>query len=288
MERKYDQFVNYNWNDCEKWRIYFFNLTPTPTDRNIIMNYRKKFYQRNIDPDFDINYIPGSKYTPKPNNEKTQQPENFITDNKSIYSNFIAAVEAFLWASFFFNLLSRVNITVIALFALFVRVLREHGISFAPKYVENLMKSDYIHLMFYTCILMLDEINYLLIFPLSITGLFSICEYFSNHLRVLKFLKKYFDYVIEKKDDVISLRSFSYLVVAFYLPFGFLLGFQKIYFVGVFYLFLRGLYYCSESLQKLCFRLRVIIEDYIERPESPGLVKILLGSLVKLCLFLNK
>jgi hypothetical protein len=293
MEKKYDEFINYNWGECEKWRIYFFNLTPTPTDRDKVMYYRKKFYQRNFDSDFDIHYVPGSRGNESNasaqagGEEVKEEPiNNKLGNEKGLYSNFIGAVEAFVWATFFFNLLARINITRIALIGLGIRVLREHGLSFNKTYLNEVIRSDYIHLMLFDCIIMLDDINYLLIFPLSITGLFSICEYFSNHLRILQFLKKYFDYVTEKKEDVVSLRSFAYLVLAIYCPLGLLIGVQKLYFVCVYYLFLRGLYNYSESLHKLCFRLRVIIEDYSSRPTTAPPIRTAIDCIIRLCLFL--
>jgi hypothetical protein len=289
MDKKYDEFVNYNWNECEKWRIYFFNLTPTPTDRDKVMYYRKKFYQRNIDSDFDIHYELGSTKatTTTTTPEKIEEPiDNRLGNKNGLYSNFVAAVEAFVWATFFFSLLARVNITRIALIGLGIRVLREHGLNFKKEYLAEIIKSDYLHLMLYNCILMLDEINYLLIFPLSITGLYSISEYFSIYLRILRFLKSYFDYVTYKKEDLNSLRTFSYIVIALYCPIGLLLSIQKIYFVCVYFLFLRGLYSYSESFQQLTFRLKIIIEEYSGRPDTPQIIKLATDSLIRLCSFL--
>ena len=57
MNKKYKLFKEYNWAYSDDWKNYYNNLYPSPPITKLLY-YKKKFYRNNIDPDFDINYIP--------------------------------------------------------------------------------------------------------------------------------------------------------------------------------------------------------------------------------------
>ena len=56
MQKKYEEFEKFNWSN-PKWQLFLANLYPTPQYKQL-MKFKKKFYQKEIDKDFDVNYDP--------------------------------------------------------------------------------------------------------------------------------------------------------------------------------------------------------------------------------------
>ena len=52
MEEKYRQYLQYDWNNSEEWKLYFNNIFPVPPSSRVDY-YKKKFYKLKIDPDFE-------------------------------------------------------------------------------------------------------------------------------------------------------------------------------------------------------------------------------------------
>ncbi len=46
-------YANYDFRNCPKWKKYIGSLYPTPP-LNKIEKFRRKFYKREIDPEFDV------------------------------------------------------------------------------------------------------------------------------------------------------------------------------------------------------------------------------------------
>ena len=74
QENKYIEFTKYDWGNCEKWKLHLTNLHPTPT-REQVLRIRKKFYKRNVDDEFNPNYLP--VHERRENNQDEDQDENF-------------------------------------------------------------------------------------------------------------------------------------------------------------------------------------------------------------------
>lgn len=53
---KYRKFLTFDWANNEKWKLYFYNLLPIPKEKEKIMYFRKKFYNLNIDEEFDYKF----------------------------------------------------------------------------------------------------------------------------------------------------------------------------------------------------------------------------------------
>lgn len=90
MAESIEKFLKHDWKTDEKWKLYLSNLFPSPSLDNI-EKYKKKYFQKNVDPSFDINYetkqseVPTKNYqnTPYPN---TQQSQTYNT-NEHNYTN---------------------------------------------------------------------------------------------------------------------------------------------------------------------------------------------------------
>lgn len=56
MEEKYKSFTEFDWAD-ERWQAYLSGLYPPPNYKQVV-KYKKKWYTKNIDPEFDASYDP--------------------------------------------------------------------------------------------------------------------------------------------------------------------------------------------------------------------------------------
>ena len=53
---KLTRYKRYNWSD-DKWQSYLANIYPVPK-ASLMDKIRKKWYKKNVDPDFDITFDP--------------------------------------------------------------------------------------------------------------------------------------------------------------------------------------------------------------------------------------
>ena len=57
MEQKYDTYKRYDWAGDKKWQQFLNNLYPVP-ETKILEKRRRKWYKKEKDPDFDIDWNP--------------------------------------------------------------------------------------------------------------------------------------------------------------------------------------------------------------------------------------
>ena len=103
MESKYMEFIRYDWENSEEWKNYLENIFPPPPQSRILY-YKKKFYKLKVDPNFDINYIPGNNNFNQRNNERNNNNNNDNNNSGNvvfIYTDIILSVTSFL--SFFIH-----------------------------------------------------------------------------------------------------------------------------------------------------------------------------------------
>ena len=61
MDSKYRMYESYDWENDDEWLTYFGQLCPQDSvglSDHQKEKFRRKWYQRNQDPDFNINYKP--------------------------------------------------------------------------------------------------------------------------------------------------------------------------------------------------------------------------------------
>ncbi|CAE7649117.1 unnamed protein product, partial [Symbiodinium sp. CCMP2456] len=81
MADDYERFVSFDWAD-ERWRAYLNGLHPPPTQEQIV-KYKKKWYKKHVDPNFDDRYVPPSE--PAPTTEAEQRAEDLGPLPKGLY-----------------------------------------------------------------------------------------------------------------------------------------------------------------------------------------------------------
>ncbi|SBT31063.1 secy-independent transporter protein, putative [Plasmodium ovale wallikeri] len=74
------KFLNHDWVNDKKWKLYLSNLYPFPSMHNI-EKYKKKYFQKNIDQNLDINTNFENK-----ENEQKQDFSNFYSNNNNFYN----------------------------------------------------------------------------------------------------------------------------------------------------------------------------------------------------------
>ena len=57
MDAKYDTYKRYAWSDDKNWQSYLSNIYPIPSVDKV-EKIRRKWYKKNKDPDFDVDYDP--------------------------------------------------------------------------------------------------------------------------------------------------------------------------------------------------------------------------------------
>ena len=62
MEEKYRKYKGFNWSGDQKWQQYYSNIVPAPPMKQL-EKIKRKWYQKNIDKDFDITFNPESAST---------------------------------------------------------------------------------------------------------------------------------------------------------------------------------------------------------------------------------
>jgi hypothetical protein len=69
-QEKYETYKRYDWDNDKDFKTYMDNVTMSTPDRAKMERIRRKWYQKNKDKDFDVEYDPDVN---KINEEKKQQ-----------------------------------------------------------------------------------------------------------------------------------------------------------------------------------------------------------------------
>ena len=140
MEEKYRQYLQYDWNNSEEWKLYFNNIFPVPPSSRVDY-YKKKFYKLKVDPDFDINYSPNVNYN---------QTVNPLIYGELGYLSLIVLTMIF----------STYNSLKISFPYLIYRIYKDIGsVQFTVPFLQNLLTNEYFHTFVYNVIFVFEGIN---------------------------------------------------------------------------------------------------------------------------------
>ncbi|KYO02765.1 putative membrane protein [Plasmodium gaboni] len=76
-----EKFLKHDWVNDKNWKLYLSNLYPSPSINNI-EKYKKKYFQKNIDKDLDIN----TNFSTVKEQKQESPNSNFFSYNNNIYS----------------------------------------------------------------------------------------------------------------------------------------------------------------------------------------------------------
>ena len=123
MEKKYQEFLKYDWKNSEEYKNYFnqYVYISPPITGDKILKARKKFYKLKVDPDFDINYV---------YDEPNKRRDNKQLKKISLTQHFFCAIEGVLWCTYFMNLLMPKYILNVGIIVVAMRFLRLNFFNF--------------------------------------------------------------------------------------------------------------------------------------------------------------
>ena len=59
MEESHKKYMKFDFSQSEEWQAFYDSLYPKPTYKKI-EKFKRKWYKRIIDPDFDVTYNMGN------------------------------------------------------------------------------------------------------------------------------------------------------------------------------------------------------------------------------------
>lgn len=277
QQRIYNNFLDYNWNICEKWRLYLSNIYPQPSSTSQILKLRKKFYKRYIDNNLNINFTPNNfinisstfnssssstgNSTPSSEKENPVKISIFVLLLSSISTLFscLSIINYFLTYENLFlssrlSLLSSIIETV-----LFISKNQSKynnfnwSLLFSIK--KDLILNDHFQYIIYNLfVLSFDNLNHVLLFPSLLICYLIANKYLAFHLRIFKFISKFASKSLIYQEKILILLGYSYVSIGFLLFFGILIGVNQGLIIISHWLFLLYMYKNSYEV-RICFEL---------------------------------
>lgn len=159
MAEGYEKFLEFDWSD-ERWQAYLEGLYPPPSHKQVL-KFKKKWYKRTVDPDFDETYEPAAPTS----SASSTGGSSAGTGGSSVPPNFMNAVhnDGSRWATMGTKaslcfLTYAVALTmavgavagvfpsyqalVILVAAFLLEVLAKYGVKFSAQYVQNVVLDD--------------------------------------------------------------------------------------------------------------------------------------------------
>ncbi len=310
QKEKYTSFLNYDWNNCEKWKLFFLNIYPTPNSTDQILQLRKKFYKRNIDNDFDINltqndlfsnvysndikkdnkFKSSNKDKDKDNSNTKNSNENILNAEKPLIQTMLYSISAFLWVISmlnYFTSLSYLSINI-PILASFLRVFIEIGHPFRKDFLSDILKEDSFHCLLY-CLFVLgsDSLNHVLLFPVVLKSLLYISKFCKNHLKIMKFIKWLTNKVLYREAIIISMIAHSYVYIGFMLFLGLLLNINQGYIIIIHWIFLIFMNRHSYDVKKVFKEIDSAIIKVKNGKHTPKFLSNLYSAILNLCYKFN-
>ena len=252
---KFISHLNYNYIGDPRWVNYINNLYPVPNNNQIIY-LKKKFYKREIDSNFDINFEPNQE-----NENKNNNNDNNNNNDKNNYDNFtfiilIFQIEGILKIVFYlFFLLFPFGINKICFSISFLALLRQLKTpKFSKIYGRNLFKNEYFHnILFLIPCLFLKEILLFFYLPYFFHFIIGIIE-FLNYNNINFLGENVLSYIRKNKKKILSFKILCEIILFLIAFIGSLFQIYSIYFTIFFANFLRMKFISCSLMQEILFQ----------------------------------
>ena len=266
---KYQNFLNYNWNESAEWKHYFNNLFPVP-DNSRIEYYKRKFYKLKIDPDFDTHYnYPSSNQTNNQNSHR-QPRQNVINNNSS--STIILAAElvymlliTYLLIYFPFN-----GLVLLLPFLMYKIYYANGGFRLTSQHFQNLILHDYFTVFIFTFIFIAQGIDQShLLLPLLPFFLYEASE---NLSKIYPLNENFKLIVINKKNFRIAQCIFELINIIISII-GIFSGHNRMFIVFLLFQYLKYKYCASQEMKKTFNLIHLLAEWLVANQSTPTLLK---------------
>lgn len=282
MESKYNQFLNYNWEDSEHWKNYFNNIFPIPRDDKINY-YKRKYYKLKVDPDFDINY----------NIVQSNQSSNPFQRNHIIPSQTpsIQMIVESIFEVLFLMIFSFTDFSLkISIALLTIRIVSSIGF---PKLTVDylnaiLFNSEDFLLIIYSFILMLENTTFFLYVPLLIYIQFKLLINVKKmDFERLRPYKKYINYIISINDYVFFYSHLFQLFLGVLLIVGIFYGLNSIFYLIIYWQYIKFSHCVSLSFQQTINNINIKINRIKESNLIPVCFITVIGKVQKLIAYVG-
>lgn len=287
MEEKYKKFLEFNWRECAEWHQYFSNIFPTPPGKKV-EHYKKKFYQRNIDPDFDVQYVPNEqRESAQPNTTYQARTPNYSTMAGS-NSILVSYMEMGVWLLFIVSIFFKFHTLKLSALALLLRVYRRIGfIKFNMEYAQLLFLDEHFQLILYSLLFLIDRVNLFVLVPLMITAALNLSDIVRSIPKLRQSLPLC-DKILNKRVELALMRSKIELAIGGLLILGIFFGLNSLLTPVFYWQYLRFKYIVNEDTKSAFGYVSNILNNFKRKPFVPGPVVFVIDKIQQFASFLGR
>lgn len=314
---KYKEFLEYDWSKCEKWKIYFMNLYPIPTDKTKVMHLRKKFYNKEIDSDFDFKFDHHTFYEGEILNPKLNSKDNNSSDTNNYTNSYksnknenkqekntnkgyqyystegkigtveltSASISAMLWFLFYLNFFSSIMTTSTSTIGCIINIFIDVGFpKFNKDYSDNLINNDYFQILIYSLFVVnSDKLNHVLLVPIGLQALIFISVYAKKYMKICRSLLKLFDKVLVYEHKIERLKAYTFVTIGFLLFLGILLDVNQGFIIIFHWCYLLFMYKFNYNVRQIFGEINCSIIRVKNGKNTPKLMVYLLDKVLQFC-----
>ena len=276
------EFIRYDWNNSVEWKNYLENIFPSPP-QNRILHYKKKFYKLKIDPDFDINYIPGQNNNNENqnNNQRNNQNQNNENEmrngNRNNNNNFnidvdimfividiIISITSFL--AFFIHLKTSINMLIGCL--IYKLIKKEGKPKFEQQYLINIINNENFSYLILILLLFIDNSkNYFIVIPIIVYNLIDII----NNINLI-YKNNIFSKILAKKQFI--LKYSNILEINIISPiYGFFMNKNSFYFIFLYIQYLKFRVYVNQNITNCLVQINNYLNNLKSSQNAPKILK---------------
>jgi len=216
MAEGYKKFQDFDWSDA-RWQTYLSGLYPQPKHQQVL-KYKKKWYKRTIDPEFDDTHEPPSVSTSASGNagpstrsgagSSTGPP--FVDDDGSRWSTMRSkaticmiaySMAMTMSAGAFAGALPAYQAILLLVGAFILEILAKYGLKFNQQYLQSIVLDDVSAMPFMALTALTpglhQTIRTLALVPPFITALLSFAQICKFHANVPAFIRNFFSPLAE-------------------------------------------------------------------------------------------
>ncbi len=282
MDNKYMEFIRYDWNNSVEWKNYLENIFPSPP-QNRILHYKKKFYKLKIDPDFDINYIPGQNNNNENqnNNQRNNQNQNNENEmrngNRNNNNNFNIDVDIMFividiiisftsFLAFFIHLKTSINMLIGCL--IYKLIKKEGKPKFEQQYLINIINNENFSYLILILLLFIDNSkNYFIAIPTIVYILIDII----NNINLI-YKNNIFSKILAKKQFI--LKYSNILEINIISPiYGFFMNKNSFYFIFLYIQYLKFRVYVNQNITNCLVQINNYLNNLKSSQNTPKILK---------------
>jgi len=312
MDSKYKVYKEYRFEDNPQWINYYENIYPRPS-YDIIDKIKRKWFKKNIDAEFEVEYNPESSSTKQANNQNPQQNQNGEQprDNAAGAAGASGATGAqagppkvalahhiryWLYVAFILTLPFKGLSAYIIIAAIIIGIMKKYGLpKFSMDYFKRIMIDDEFHNLCYAFLCNLGSSSSLILnIPLIMSAYLNISRYAKVMLTkypnvpLINRLKPQFEKAVMFRDQFELLKADAETYIGIYLVAGVFFGWTSFFLVFIYWQFIRMKYMLNANTRLSFAKVSTKMDEWIGNPRCPGIVKMLLQKIRQLGAYLVK